>query len=105
MKSAIEKLVAAEIKTIDCHGETVRLKRMRAIEGMKLHEASLAMPEGEADKFLALVLSKTIVEEDGSLSLDSDSGRELLGRLPLETLIELGEAAMEWAGLNESKKN
>jgi hypothetical protein len=105
MKDAIERLLEAEVKTFEYSGEQFRFRRLTAGEGLALQEAAAALPEDKPLDYLALLISKTMVEPDGSLGMDSDDGRRKLASLPVEALIALYTAAGDWNGLTESKKN
>lgn len=103
MRDAVQRLLEAEVTTVECHGEQFRFKRLSAAEGLAIQEAGLS--EQEPYKYLALVISKTCVEQDGSLGMDSDEWRAKILGLPADTLIVLSTASAEWSGLAESKKN
>jgi hypothetical protein len=60
--------------------------------------------EQRADAF-ALLLSKSICDESGALTLDSDEARQELANLDAQTLLELGAKAQEWSTPAQSKKN
>jgi hypothetical protein len=106
MLEAIKRLVDAETTTIEVKGEAIRIRKLSAIDGMTLAGGlsgeSLTAEQGIA--FNAAVLSKTILEEDGTRALDNDQGRALLASLPIDTLNELAAAVMKFSGIDPDAK-
>lgn len=92
--------------------EIVRLKRLSAADGLALSKHLQSMgygkdggPEDTPERLVALnafVLSKVIVDDKGTTTLDSDEGRTLLEQLSFDTLTKLGRKALRLAGLDTS---
>jgi hypothetical protein len=106
---------AANVKQVTVDGLTLHLRKLTAAAGMLVGKAFQAAghidpngpepsPEAYAEAY-ALLLSKTVCDESGALTLDSDEGREELRKLDFRAAQELSLAAQEWSGLVDSKKN
>lgn len=86
----------------------VRLAKLGAVDGFEYGKLFSGVQEDapfeQVATAYAFLLSKSIVDEHGNKTLDSDEGRELLPKLDRTTFCKLGEAAIEW-NLGDSKKN
>ena len=102
----LRQKIANQTTTIEVGGESYRVKKFGAIDGLAVNDLLSSMEmEGEGDgkiiknhqdliRLHALVLSKSIVDENGTKTLDSDEGRALLA--DLSDLVRLGNAVMDW---------
>jgi hypothetical protein len=114
---SLKKRNAANILPVTVAELTLCLRKLTAADGMAVGKAFQAAghtdpngPEPTTEQFAvayALLLSKTICDETGTLTLDSDEGRSELQKLDFQTAQQLGTKAQEWSGLMEdsSKKN
>jgi hypothetical protein len=111
----LKKRNAANIKPITLSdGSALFLRKLTAAVGIAVGKAFQAAghtdpdgPEPSAEKqaeAYALLLSKTVCDEAGALTLDSDEGRAQLMLLDLPTVQELGAEAQAWC-LASAKKN
>jgi hypothetical protein len=108
---------AANVTSISVGDLSLHLRKLTAADGMAVGKAFQDAghtdpngPEPTSEQFAvayAILLSKTICDEAGNLTLDSDEGRAELQKLDFQTAQQLGEAAQKWSGLlqDESKKN
>lgn len=108
---------AANITSVTVGDLSLHLRKLTAADGMAVGKAFQAAghtdpngPEPTSEQFAvayAILLSKTICDEAGTLTLDSDEGRTELQKLDFQTAQQLGEHAQKWSGLlgDESKKN
>jgi hypothetical protein len=104
--SSAKKLLAKLVLVDEETGQRFRKLGADAyVEIKKYHDPLSKDTEGhpvndnEAIKFFALVLSKSLVNEEGLREDDSDTGRALLEELPLTVLQDLGQRALKWSGL------
>jgi hypothetical protein len=106
---------AANVISMELDGEKVYLRKLSAGDGMAVGKAFQAAghndpngpeppPEAFAEAY-ALLLSKTLCDEAGNLTCDSDEGRAELRKLDFQSAQTLSVMAQEWSGLGESKKN
>lgn len=84
----------------------VRLAKLSAVDGVEysklFSDVSEDAPFEQVATAYAFLLSKSIVDEHGNKTLDSDEARELLPRLA--TFCKLSKSALEW-NIGDSKKN
>ena len=114
---SLKKRNAANVKPVQVADLSLHLRKLTAADGMAVGKAFQAAghtdpngPEPSTEQFTvayALLLSKTICDETGTLTLDSDEGRAELAKLDFQTAQQLGKEAQEWSGLigDDSKKN
>jgi hypothetical protein len=114
---SLKKRNAANVKPVQVADLSLHLRKLTAADGMAVGKAFQAAghtdpngPEPSAEQFViafALLLSKTVCDEAGTLTLDSDEGRAEIAKLDFRTLQELATAAQQWSGLigDDSKKN
>lgn len=106
----LRRLVFSQSKTVMSGGVEFRLGKLAAQEVADLQPLMVAEADSEqsnaAFAFYSALLSKSLVGESGRL-FDSDEARKELPRiLPWNTLVELGQAALEFNGLGQdAKKN
>jgi hypothetical protein len=106
---------AANVTSMELDGEKVYLRKLSAGDGMAVGKAFQAAghtdpngPEPSTEAFAeayAILLSKTLCDAAGNLTLDSDDGRAALRQLDFQAAQALSQKAQEWSGLGESKKN
>lgn len=96
--------LASQVTEVD----GVRIGKLNAVDGIEFSKRFSAVPEDASFEAMAdaysFLLSKTIVDEHGAKTLDSDEGRALLLQLDRATFVALGEAATSW-NLADAKKN
>lgn len=95
---------------IDCTswGCTVRLKRLSAGDVMAITkltgrdggDETVVIDDSNEVRFMAMVLSKSIVDESGNLLLDSEDGISFLSQEPVNVLVPLSKAAYSHSGLD-----
>jgi hypothetical protein len=106
----------ARATPIEWNGETIYLRKISARDGaMLLSEITAkakAVGDGQADDhaetiaYHAKVVSKAMCDASGTLTLDTDEGREALQSLAFEELVSLGELVLANNGFAEpAKKN
>ena len=111
----LKKRNAANIKPVTLgDGSALFLRNLTAAVGIAVGKAFQAAghtdPDGpepspeKQEEAYALLLSKTVCDEAGALTLDSDEGRAQLRLLDFATVQELGLAAQDWC-LSSAKKN
>jgi hypothetical protein len=101
-----------------CDGEVIHLQKVSAKKGVEIGAALIAAGHADPDgkepekehiyETHVQVLSRAIVEEingDWVATLDSDEGRDVLRRLEIGSLTQLGLIAQQWNGMGEAKKN
>jgi hypothetical protein len=86
---------AGLVKAVDVKGNSYHLRKFSAKSYMEFMAAREAMPSDIG--VYVLLVSKSLCDAEGVLDCDTDEGRELLSRLPVDDIRELGEAAIEWA--------
>jgi hypothetical protein len=100
----LKQRIAEQVKEVD----GVRLAKVNAVDGIayarRFSEIPADAPFEQTAEAYAFLLSKSIVDESGAKTLDSDEGRTLLMQLERAKFVQLGEAAIEW-NLGDSKKN
>jgi hypothetical protein len=110
----LDTLRERSTKCLTVGGDLWRLRKMSAADGIAYSVLVDSMPKKEdgtlrhdsdAVACFAVALSKSVVGEAGVKELDSDEGRDLIGRLPIEDLTTLAEACLNWNGIDDSKKN
>lgn len=112
----LDTLRERSTKCLTVGGEIWRLRKMTAADGIaysQLVDSFPKKPDGsllndvDAIACFAVALSKSIVGESGVVEFDSDEGRDLISRLPIDDLTTLAEACLDWNGArpDESKKN
>ncbi len=114
---SLKKRNAANITGVQLGDVAVSLRKLSVTDGFAVGKTLLTLghdnPEGAEPtqdqffEFHVLLLSKTICDKDGLLTLDSDDGRAELRNLSYWDAKALGEKAQEWSGLlgDDSKKN
>lgn len=106
---------AKNVTSIELDGEKVYLRKLSAGDGMAVGKSFQAAghtdpngpeppPEAFAEAY-ALLLSKTLCDEAGNLTCDTDDARAELRKLDFQSAQTLSMKAQEWSGLGESKKN
>lgn len=110
---SLRQKILSQVKTVEVGGETYRLQKTSAIDGLAINALLLSLEmEGDGDekrikseadlvRLYTLLLSKMIVDESGEKTLDSDEGRQLLTKL--RELIELGNIASDWNTVSQKK--
>ena len=112
-----QKLAASGVKAT-LQGEEITLRKIGAKDGLEARKLILSMQTNELGQpvdlvdvatFYAFVLSKSIVDADGSLPFDSEEYRAVLENLPLEELVPAAEQALKHSGMAvepaQAKKN
>lgn len=112
---SLKKRNAANVTSMNLDGETIYLRKLTAADGMAVgksfQDAGHTDPNGPEPSMesyanaYALLLSKTLCDEAGNLTCDSDEARDELRKLDFQTAQSLSSKAQEWSGLGESKKN
>jgi hypothetical protein len=111
----LETLKARNAKPIakEWNGETVYLRKLSARDGAAMmddieQKKAAVTPENDSKltiEFHAKAISKSVCDECGNLTLDTDEGRETLAALPFDDLVSLGVLVLETSGMSEAKKN
>jgi hypothetical protein len=110
----LDTLRERSTKCLTVGGDVWRLRKMSAADGIAYSVLVDSFPkkddgtlrnDTDAITCFAVALSKSVVCESGVKELDSDEGRDLLCRLPIEDLTTLAQACLDWNGVGESKKN
>lgn len=109
LESLRQRILSATTTVTLSDGAQVRLAKLNAADGIAIGKEAKALADSGASAdelvpFYKVILSKSIIDEKGKKQLDSEEGRELLGQLPRDDFMLLGDAAAEW-NLGESKKN
>src|SRR5688572_22372723 len=95
-------------------GQKIYLRKIGAADGMSLvsrilRERELPLtPEQDREAtldFQATVISKSLANASGELTLDSDEGRSELKLLPFAELVELGDMCLRFSGMASQKKS
>jgi hypothetical protein len=104
----LRQKILGQTKTVEVGGDSYRLAKFGALDGLEVNAILTAIPlKGEGDdktvknpedlvRLYSMLLSKSIVDEAGNKTLDSDEGRSLLERMPRDEFMALGEAAADW---------
>jgi hypothetical protein len=112
---ALRQHLVAQVTTVELNGQAWRIAKLGIVDGFAVNDFLQAMPTtGEGDekqptkpedlvRLYSLLLSKSVVDEQGKKTLDSEEGRELLGCLSRDELLFLGDAAMDWCCATQKK--
>jgi hypothetical protein len=108
LDSLRQRILGATTTVTLSDGSTWKLAKLNAADGIAIGKQATEVAKDNPDTELsldwyALILSKSILDENGVKQLDSDEGRKLLLQLPREDFLALGDAAVEWQ--QGSKKN
>lgn len=92
---SLRKYTQELVKEVEVDGHSYKLRKFSA----KAYMEFLKQRESTPDDFgvYILLVSKSLCDDAGNLDCDTDEGRELLSRLPVNGIRLLGEAAIEWA--------
>lgn len=105
---------AGNSRNVDWYGEQITITKLAADDGIELLAMSNGFAKaedgtptdaGELRKFFEFVVTRTVLEDDGTRAFESAEGRELLASMSLGALTDLGTLSLEWSGLDKSKKN
>lgn len=110
MRAAMEKARKSVTIEVPELGGPLTLRQLDAMSGMAVglmlggKEVSQLSAE-ESTAFFALLISRSVVGDDGLKPLDSDEGRAFIAEWPFATLIDVGTAAAQLNGLGDSAGN
>lgn len=105
---ALRQKILGQVKVVEVGGTTYRMVKIGAVDGLEVNAILVAIPiEGDGEnkkvtqpadlmRLYSMLLSKTLVDDDGSKAFDSDEGRAWIERLPRDEFMELGDAAADW---------
>ena len=111
----IRQRIVSQTTTVACGGGEWRICKLGAADGIELNRMLTAMPTtGEGENvtisnpsdlvhFYSFLISKTVVDESGARTLDSNEGRSVLTNLPRDEFMALGEAVAAWTLVSQKK--
>ena len=100
--------IKSHVTTVEVAGQPVTVRKLGAGALLEFRKRTrtielddLNRPKNEDDLYsvFSFVASKTLCNEAGELTFDSDDGRGRLLGLPVKELEEIGLRALEWSGL------
>lgn len=101
---SLKRKSASMVTTKEVHGDSYSFRKLSAGCFLELQKQKESF-SCDADEFIAL-LKKTLCNESGDLDCDSDEGESLLKKMPIDTLVALGQASFEWSlGKQDEGKN
>lgn len=107
----------AQAIAVEWNGETIYLRKLSARDGVAMMadiESKQKTVTEDTDHaatvdFHSKVISKSVCDEHGNLTLDSDEGREALAAMGFDDLVSLGVLVLKTSGYateeGEAKKN
>jgi len=93
---SLKRKSASMVKTQEVHGDEYSFRKLSAGDFLLLQDKKKSANWGEAEEFIEL-LKKTLCDSSGSLDCDNADGDELLRKMPIDTLVALGNASCEWS--------
>lgn len=108
----LRQKIVSQTKTVEVGGCAYRIQKLSAVDGLAVDELLRSLEtEGEGDakeikhaadlvRLYSMMVSKSLVDDQGKKTLDSDDARDALANW--SDLIELGHHVSDWHSQKKS---